>query len=106
MIIAFSCAGFGFVKHNGMTFEVFLMAIIRQMFLYPAKRPIKSNNCFSECQEITKKEDMIRAGLNTRKGRKKLHGESMADAYRMLMEIIESEQKEGRPNDHQVTEKK
>jgi hypothetical protein len=61
MVAALPLAGFGFIKYNGMTFEVFLAAMYKTMFAYPARRPLRSANCFREWQETTAAEDRLRA---------------------------------------------
>ncbi|MCL2052097.1 MAG: PrgI family protein [Lachnospiraceae bacterium] len=93
MLAAMPCAGFGFVKYNGMPFEVIIYAVIRQMFIFPARRELKFNNCLREWTETTRQEDLIRSGSLSRKAKKKAEGEAMQGAYQALLGMIREDKR-------------
>jgi len=59
VLAAFPFALGGFFTYNGMTFERFLMAVIRSELLYPRKLVFKSENLYAKALENSK----IKEGL-------------------------------------------
>ena len=57
MAVALPCAGIGFVTKNGMPFEKYIMAVLKQQFLYPQKTSFKSKNFFRDMQMKAELED-------------------------------------------------
>ncbi len=51
VLAAFPFALGGFFTYNGMTFERFLLAVIRSELLYPRKLVFKSENLFAKAME-------------------------------------------------------
>jgi hypothetical protein len=59
VLAAFPFAICGFFTYNGMTFERFLIAVIRSEFLYPRHLVFKSDNLYAKLMEHTSmKEDL------------------------------------------------
>ena len=51
VLAAFPFALCGFFTYNGMTFEKFLLAVIRSELLYPRKLVFRAENLFAEAME-------------------------------------------------------
>ncbi len=51
VLAAFPFALGGFFTYNGMTFERFLLAVIRSELLYPQKLVFKSENLYAKAME-------------------------------------------------------
>lgn len=51
IFVGFPTIGIGFFKYNGMTFEQFLGAFIKQNILYPQKRKFKVENFFETLEK-------------------------------------------------------
>ncbi len=51
VLAAFPFALGGFFTYNGMTFERFLLAVIRSELLYPRKLVFKSENLYAKAME-------------------------------------------------------
>lgn len=51
VLAAFPFAMCGFFQYNGMTFEQFILALIRSEFLYPKRLVFKSDNLYAKALE-------------------------------------------------------
>ena len=51
VLVAFPFALCGFFTYNGMTFEKFLIAVIRSELLYPRKLVFRSENLYAQAME-------------------------------------------------------
>lgn len=85
IIVAIPIAGFGFVKVNGMSFEKFVVAIIKTMLIYPQRRTFKSVNFFDEMETIAKQEEL--AGIDLKKLKKYNKQAGLERTY--LLELAE-----------------
>lgn len=56
--VALPCVGIGFIKKNGMPFEKYAAAVLKQQLIFPQKTKFKTDNFFREMQEEAEKEDM------------------------------------------------
>lgn len=87
--IVLPCGAIGFFKHNGMPFEKFAVAMIRQMFLFPTKRVYKTEDFFRTAQNIANREDKVIYSSNTNKA-KKLELEASLEKCVLLQELYDS----------------
>ncbi len=60
VLAAFPFALGGFFTYNGMTFERFLLAVIRSELLYPRKLVFKSDNLYAKVLENSKIKEELR----------------------------------------------
>jgi len=60
VLAAFPFALGGFFTYNGMTFEKFLLALIRSELLYPGKLVFKSDNFYAKALENTSIKEALR----------------------------------------------
>ena len=60
VLAAFPFALGGFFTYNGMTFEKFLLALIRSELLYPRKLVFKSDNLYAKALENTSIKEALR----------------------------------------------
>lgn len=58
ILIALPCAGIGFIKKNGMPFEKYALAVLKQNFICPQKTHFKSDNFFRKAQNQADKEEV------------------------------------------------
>ena len=68
VLAAFPFAVCGFFTYNGLTFERFLIAVIRSELLYPRHLVFKSDNLYAKLMEYTSmKEDLMRIIIKKQK---------------------------------------
>lgn len=80
--IALPCVAVGFVKKNGMPFEKYAAAFLRQQLIYPQKTKFKTNNFFREMQSKAEAEDKAR--INQKKMKKYNEKATLERAYLLL----------------------
>lgn len=85
ILIALPCAGAGFYKKNGMVFEKYVLTIIKHGFIYPHKRPYKSENCIRIWHDKAVAEESSN-GLDyvTKRGRKIKYHASLQRVAKMI----------------------
>lgn len=83
--VAIPVGGFGFIKVNGMTFEKFVMAVVKTLVILPQRRKFKSINFFKEIEDKETSEELI--GINSKKLKKYKEQASLERTY--LLEMAE-----------------
>lgn len=58
--VALPCVGVGFIKKNGMPFEKYMWAILKQQLIFPQKTKFRTDNFFREMQEKAEQEERLR----------------------------------------------
>lgn len=87
ILIALPCAGVGFITKNGMPFEKYIYAMIKQQLIYPQKTRFKTSNFFRNAQNKAYREE--RTGISQRKMKKYKEQATLERAY--LMEEMEKQ---------------
>lgn len=87
ILVALPCAGIGFIKKNGMPFEKYMWAVLKQNLIYPQKTLFKTDNFFRSAQDQAYQEDM--KNVNSKKMKKYKKQATLERAY--LMEEMERE---------------
>lgn len=60
VLAAFPFALGGFFTYNGMTFEQFILAVLRSEFLYPRKLVFRSENLYAKALEHSSVKEALR----------------------------------------------